>query len=186
MRYHHSPCLFPCVASTQETSYKASVTEHSITLTRKLVSFSSKWDILAVKSVQEQRSKTVKGWREREPRELKDEGKDGGQLSSVRPWDKWLRCQFSIKMDLASRFSQNPSVPTRAAQGLGCAPTPTSHPRGSSLYNADILVTCCLLVLLSFSSLLLSLSPLPSHGSGHVHSDISQMSLSLPPSPFYL
>ena len=56
------------------------------------------------------------------------------------------------KADLASSFSQNPSVPTWhtlfPALGLGCPP-----PRCSSLYNPDVIVALCIL------SLFLSLSP---------------------------
>jgi hypothetical protein len=76
------------------------------------------------------------------------------------PGDKGLKYFYILhtKADLASRFSQHPSVPNGhtlpptlnfPVQGLGC-----SSPRGSSLYNPDVLVSPLLYPLLSPSTIL--------------------------------
>lgn len=45
------------------------------------------------------------------------------EVLSLKPWDKWWRCLFN-KLDLASRFSQQPPVPTYYRVWLAYPPTP--------------------------------------------------------------
>lgn len=68
-------------------------------------------------------------------------------LISLKPWDEWLRCLFEhIKVDLASRFSQQPLVPTCSSVWLVYPFIQNSPAKdlggGFSLYNSVILVPC--------------------------------------------